>query len=256
MEKRMATKLGLFVTCYDEIEAIRFALNSANNIYKNIPIYVNCESNEDLSCLYEDGLNVSINYYEDTLSGVLGITEHSYLTEQNQKNIIKATKAILDRIEDSINFLNSEYILLHCPDTLIRGELTIPKNSYLLGSRVNGFSWETINQLLIQNGGVRITHFGAVPAIFKTETFLLGLEKAKSIPYFIEKLSQAFYVPFSHDILIPIIFSLVGKIEEFNSDIVECTRNPNWSKTNHPLVHQFREKYPPRKSKYKVNEKI
>lgn len=252
----MASKLGLFVTCFDEVEAIRFALNSANNIYNNIPIYVNCESGVDLSCLKQDGLNVSINYYEDTLSSVLGITENSYLIDQNQKNIIRATEEILKRIEHSLNFLDSEYILLHCPDTLIRGKLTIPEDSYLLGSRVNMFSWESVNQLLIQNDGLRITHFGAVPAIFKTSTFLQGLYRLRSIPNFIELLAKAFYVPFSHDILIPILFSLVGKLEEFNSDIVECTRNPNWAKTDHPLVHQFREKYPPRKSKYKVNENV
>lgn len=252
----MASKLGLFVTCFDEVDAIRFALNSANKIYSNIPIYINCENTIDLSYLKQDGLNVSINYYEDTLSSVLGITESSYLTEQNQRNSIKATKEILNRIESSLNFLDSEYILLHCPDTLIRGELTIPETCYLLGSRVNTFPWENVNQLLIENGGVRITHFGAVPAIFKVKTFLQGLYRARSIPNFIEKLSQCFYVPFSHDILIPIIFSLVRKVEEFNPDIVECTRNLDWAKTNHPLVHQFREKYPPRKSKYKVNEKI
>lgn len=254
--KKGVSKLGLFVTCFDEVEALRFALNSANNIYNNIPIYINCESKIDLKCLQEDGLNVSINYYEDTLSSVLGVTETTYLTEENQNNLIKATREILERIELSFNFLNSDYVLLHCPDTLIRGTLTIPKESHLLGSRVNIFRWEMVNRLLVENGGVEITHFGAVPAIFRADTFLQGLARLRNIPNFIELLSKAFYVPFSHDIIIPIVFSLVGKTEEYNPDIVECSRNVNWEKTNKPLVHQFREKYPTRKTKYKANENV
>lgn len=243
-------KLGLFVTCYDEKEAIEFALRSANSLYPNIPIFINCEGKIDFSELKKELLNIKLEYFEDTLSGVLKINEGNFLLPHNQENIIKATKAVVDRIVYALDFLNSEYILLHCPDTLIRGKITIPEGSRLLGSRVNHFTWPTVNKFLLENGGVEISHFGAVPAIFHVETFLIAVQKATSIPNFFEKLAQAFYAPFSHDLLLPILFSLVQKIEEFNPEATHCTLNPNWKNTQHPIVHQFREHYPKRSQKY------
>lgn len=247
MEK---VKLGLFVTCYDEKEAIEFALRSANSIYPNIPIFINCEGKIDFSGLKSEGLNLKAQHFEDTLSSVLKINEQNYLLPENQRAIINATVSIVKRIVFGWIFLRSEYILLHCPDTLIRGELNIPEGTELLGSRVNKFTWQKTNELLVKNGGLEITHFGAVPAIFRVDTFLEALEKTVSIPNFWNDLASSFYAPFSHDLLLPILFSLVGKIEEFNPEITECTRNPGWKLSTHPLLHQFREHYPKRINKY------
>jgi hypothetical protein len=44
--------------------------------------------------------------------------------------------------------------------------------------------------------------------------------------------------------MLPVLFSLIGIEEEINPDIVECFRTPNWERSNHPLVHQYRAKYP------------
>ena len=247
-------KLGLFVTCFDEVDAIRYALNSANRIYPDIPIFVNCESRVDLQCLAHDGLNVEVNYYEDTLSNVLPITEANYTSGENQRNIVRATKEILKRIVAAIPFLNSEFILLHCPDTIIRGKLNIPDDAIFLGSKVNKNFPKSISDILVQHGGVPVYDFGAVPAIFRTDRFLEAIEIYNSIPLFTEKLTENFYAIFSHDIISPILFSLIGEAERFNPDIVECGRNPFWKSTPCPLVHQFREKYPKRTSKYKANE--
>jgi len=246
-------QLGLFVTCYDEAEAIRFALNSANAYYPHIPIYVNCESKVDLTSLKDDGLNVNINYFDDTLSSVLPISESNYRTEKNQNSIIRATDEILSRIENAIPFLDSEFILLHCPDTLIRGKLTIPSDTQLLGSKINAFP-RNISDILVKHGGCPIYDFGAVPAIFRTESFLKALSIYRSIPNFTKELASNFYAIFSHDIILPILFSLIGEQERFNPEAVHCTINPNWRDSGCPLVHQFREKYPQRTVKYKANE--
>lgn len=242
-------KLGIFVTCFDEVDAITYALNSVNKIYSKIPIYLNCEGTVDFSHL-EKELNISINYVEDTLSNVLNITEYNFKEQQNQQFIKKATIATIDRIDKSIEFLNSEYILLHCSDTLIRGPITIPKNSHLLGSRVNKYFFPKVNDILIRNGGIKVTAFGAVPAIFKVQEYLIARDKF--IPL-VDEFCSNFYAMFSHDVLMSVLFSLIGYEEEYNSEIVECTRNSNWKNTQHPLVHQFREFYPVRKGKYGVN---
>ena len=41
----------------------------------------------------------------------------------------------------------------------------------------------------------------------------------------------------------PFFFSLVGEPEVFNSEIIECLRDPLWRFSSHPIVHQWRELY-------------
>ena len=81
---------------------------------------------------------------------------------------------------------------------------------------------------------------------FEVKTFLKALEKFRYLDAtenLLDKLCLEFYAMYAHDVLFPTIFALVGEEEVFNSDVVECTRNPNWKNTSHPLVHQFREYY-------------
>jgi hypothetical protein len=247
-------KLGIFVTCYDETMAIEQALLSLKSIYPDIPTYLTYESDKDFSFLYQKISNIIINKGEDSMGPVLGLSESNYQSEEQQKSIKNASLTLINRLIDSINHLNSEYILLHCPDTFIRGELNIPENSGLLGSQVNRYFPDSTNKILIQYGGIPIHFFGAVPAIFSTNDFLKAKDILLSDDKIIDDLCKSFYAIFSHDILMPILFSLIGKSEEFNPDIVECGRNPNWRNTNHPLLHQFRFFYPQRTSKYKINE--
>ena len=50
-----------------------------------------------------------------------------------------------------------------------------------------------------------------------------------------------------YDALLSILFGFIGVEEEFNPDITECFRNPNWENSSHPLLHQFRKYYPSKK---------
>ena len=52
-----------------------------------------------------------------------------------------------------------------------------------------------------------------------------------------------FYAIYAHDVLLPLVFALVGEEETLNLDIVECNRNSNWRNSGHPLVHQYKEFY-------------
>jgi hypothetical protein len=246
-------KLGIFMTFFDETKAIKYAISSLRRFYPESPLYIVYESDEDFSFLKKDTNNV---YYkvDDTMGSVLGINDQNFRTEKNQKNIKIATLAVIERVSKAIEYFDSEYILQHCPDSLIRGKLTIPENTGLLGSRVNQYFSDDVNKVLIKYGGIPITAFGAVPAIYNSDDFL----KAKNIflknETLLDELCNAWYPIFSHDILLPILFSLIGKMETFNPEITECGRNPNWTNSGHPLLHQFRFNYPHRTSKYKVNE--
>ncbi len=246
-------KLGLFVICFDEIEAIHYSLKSARKIYPDIPIYLNCEGEENsFDFLQNDIVGININYVEDTFSNVLLLNEENFRDGNNQQYIKIATLALINRLCKAIPFLNSEYILLHCSDTLIRGTLTIPENTHFLGSRVNNYFFQEINNILVKNGGITVTAFGGCPAIFKTDDFLIAKDKFVSL---IDELCYNCYAVFTQDIFMSIIFALIGKEEQFNPDIVECGRNSLWEHTNCPLVHQFRNFYPQRKGKYAINSK-
>jgi len=48
----------------------------------------------------------------------------------------------------------------------------------------------------------------------------------------------------NYDFMFAVLFALIGIPESINDEIVECFRNPHWETTWHPLVHQYRAKYP------------
>jgi hypothetical protein len=251
--KNKKNKLGVFMTFFDETNAIKYAISSLRRFYQDSPIYVVYESDEDFSFLKKD-INTVYYKVDDTMSSVLGINDQNFRTEKNQKNIKIATLAVIERVTKAIQYLESEYILQHCPDSLVRGELTIPENTGLLGSRVNQYFSDDVNKVLIKYGGIPINAFGAVPAIYNSVDFLRAKDIFLNNKNLLDELCNAWYPIFSHDILLPILFSLLGKSETFNPEITECERNPNWNNSNHPLIHQFRFYYPSRTSKYKVNE--
>ena len=245
-------KIGFFITCYDEITAIKYSISSLRMFYKTNPIYLVHESNEDFNFLKKD-MNTFFEKGEDTMSSVLKIKQDNFRSETDQKNIKRALITVLNRITSAIEYCQTEYMMMHCPDTLVRGELSIPDNCSLLGSTVNSPFPCEINDILLKNGGVKVSAWGGAPGIFNSQEFLNG----KNILFeknIIDELCNSFYAVFAHDIMLSIIFSLIGKTETFNSDIIECGRNPYWEQYKNPLVHQFRRYYPIRTAKYKVNE--
>ena len=249
-------KLGIYVFCYNEVAAVKYALTSFRSFYPEAPIYLAIESSTDFSELESLG-NISINYVEDSLTAILPIRpDERFRTPENQRAIKFGITAFFDRLAKAIPFFDSEYILLHCPDTLIRGKLNIPDGVGLLGTTVNKYFCGETNDLLVQQGGIRINSFGAVPAIFRTDDYLKAVEIFQRDPTFIDKLCNSFYAVCSYDILLPILFSLIGKSETFNPDTVECGRNPNWETSHHPLVHQFRRYYPVRTAKHHVEQNL
>lgn len=249
-------KLGIYVFCYNEVEAVKYALNSCRVYHPDAPIYLAIESDTDFSSL-STLENISINHVEDSLSDILPIRpDERFRLPHNQRAIKFGITAFFDRLEKAIPFFNSEYIILHCPDTLIRGKLTIPDGVGLLGSQVNKYFSGDTNALLVEQGGIPINSFGAVPAIFRTDDYIEAVKLFNSDPAFIDKLCNSFYAVCSYDILLPILFSLICKSETFNPDITECSRNPNWETSPHPLLHQFRKYYPVRTAKHHVEQSL
>lgn len=246
-------KVSFMITCFDEVLAIDIALTSLRKFYPDSGVLIFCEGNAQDFKFLEKKHNVIVSQGADTQSKLLKLTESSYC-EKDYPYVEDAMRIFLERIRMTISVFSSDYIVLHCPDTLIRGKFDIPNNTGLLGSCVNKYFPESINKILIEHGGIKVNCFGAVPAIFNVKDFELAYQKITSRSNLLKELAKAFYASFSHDILMSILFSLIGKQESFNPQIVECTRNLNWINTSYPIVHQFRTFYPERKTKYKSQE--
>jgi hypothetical protein len=252
----MKQRLGIFFTCFDELEATRISLNILKKIYPDIRIRLFSESSLNFNFLENEISNLKTSQSEDTMSDYLGITFDNYLLKYQQASIKKAALAVIQRLTESIPYLNSEYILMMDPDAIVRGPLIIPNDVGLLGCRMNTHIWalEKMNNVLIANGGIKITAWGATPAIFHVQKFLNGVNKLLNTPNLVHDLCKSFYWFCAHDILLACIFSLIGEEETFNPELLQCETVENWKNYNHPLLHQFREYYPLRKSKYKINE--
>jgi hypothetical protein len=245
-------KLGVFFTCFDELEATRYSLSILKLVYPDIPVYLTCESDVDFKILESEFPNVLVNKVEDTLTGAFTITVNNFRLPEKQAIMKKAAEAVINRLTHAIEYFDSEYVIMLDPDAIVRGHLNIPDGVGLLGTRglKNPSLLFQMNEVLKKHGGKEMTAWGATPAIFNTKKFLAAKVIMDSNATLMDELCKSFYAVFAHDILLPVLFSLIGEEETFNPDIVMINNNPNWHETNCPLVHQFRFFYPKRTTKY------
>ena len=247
------TSLGFFFSCFNENKAVEYSLSELVKHYPDSPIYLVSDGGNDFSYLESEYKNLKFSFEEDTMSETFNITAGSFGNDRKNGNyaedyyqdvIKKCTLAILNRLESAINYCKTDYILMMDPDTLVRGKLTIPEGVKLLGSRINhGFPRGLKNLLARVEGAKIIDCWGATPAIFETQTFMKSWEMFRDTSELLSMMSMEFYAIYAHDVLLPIIFALIGEEETFNPDIIECSRNPFWETCPHPLVHQFKKYY-------------
>ena len=237
-------KLGFFFSCYKENRAVEYSLSELRKYYPDNPIYLVSDGGLNFKYLESSFENIKVSLESDTMSATFSITRENYLKEVHQQTNRVAAWAVLDRLERAIEYCQSEYILMMDPDALIRGKLNIPRGVKLLGSRVNkGFPKGFKNLLSRIEGATVIDCWGATPGIFHVKTFKKSLGMLRETPEVLDMFIKEFHAIYAHDVLLPLMFALVGEEETFNPDIVECNRNPNWRNTAQPLVHQFKEFY-------------
>lgn len=240
----MNYKIGVFLTCFDETEAVEFALTKINEVYPNINIYLVSDGGKDFSYLKEKYTNLQTEFGENSMGEVLKLTHTHFQDKHQQDNIKKAVLTLIERLRRAIDFCGTEYILMADPDVYLRSELTIPSGVKLLGSRVNTGLPDELKKILSEiPGALIINSWGATPGIFEVSSFIKGVKILLETNQLLDKLCMSFYAMFAHDVILPVIFSLIGEEETFNPDIVECYRNPNWEQTDKPLVHQFKKYY-------------
>ena len=237
-------KLGFFFSCYKENRAVENSLSELRKHYPDNPIYLVSDGGSDFNYLKDSYDNLFVSLEEDTMSSTFNITDQNWREEVHQNAIRQATYAVLNRLERAIEYCQTDYILMMDPDALVRGQLNIPEGVKLLGSRVNTGLPIELQVVLSRIPGAKVINcWGATPALFETKTFMDSWSRLKSSPEVMDAFIDSFYAIYAHDVLLPLIFALVGEEETFNPDIVECNRNPNWRNTTQPLVHQFKEFY-------------
>lgn len=237
-------KLGFFFSCYKENRAVENSLSELRKHYPDNPIYLVSDGGSDFNYLKDSYDNLFVSLEEDTMSSTFNITDQNWREEVHQNAIRQATYAVLNRLERAIEYCQTDYILMMDPDALVRGQLNIPEGVKLLGSRVNTGLPVELQVVLSRIPGAKVINcWGATPALFETKTFMTSWTRLKSSPNVMDAFVDSFYAIYAHDVLLPLVFALVGEEETFNPDIVECNRNPNWRNTTQPLVHQFKEFY-------------
>lgn len=237
-------KLGFFFSCYKENRAVENSLSELRKHYPDNPIYLVSDGGSNFNYLKDSYDNLFVSLEEDTMSSTFNITDQNWREEVHQNAIRQASYAVLNRLERAIEYCQTDYILMMDPDALVRGQLNIPEGVKLLGSRVNSGLPVELQVVLSRIPGAKVINcWGATPALFETKTFMDSWSRLKSSPEVMDAFIDSFYAIYAHDVLLPLIFALVGEEETFNPDIVECNRNPNWRNTTQPLVHQFKEFY-------------
>jgi len=237
-------KLGFFFSCYKENRAVENSLSELRKHYPDNPIYLVSDGGSDFNYLKGSYDNLFVSLEEDTMSSTFNITDQNWREEVHQNSIRQATYAVLNRLERAIEYCRTDYILMMDPDALVRGQLNIPEGVKLLGSRVNTGLPVELQVVLSRIPGAKVINcWGATPALFETKTFMTSWSRLKASPEVMDAFIDSFYAIYAHDVLLPLVFALVGEEETFNPDIVECNRNPNWRNTTQPLVHQFKEFY-------------
>ena len=244
--------IGFIYNCvFKQRKAFEYSVKSIKKVYPDSKIYVVSDGGFDYSYMEDENLKFSME--EDTVSPLKGIGGDNFL-EPNHQAIVKAgMKATLRRLEAGINYCgNPEWTCMVEPDVLIRGRVSHPEGAKLLGTRVNE-SWHSekaldqfmgINSIISEiEGTIPIIRWGAVPAIFHTETFLKALKVYKDNFDIVDKFTEKHYAPGTFDLFICLIFALVGEQEVYNKETTECLRNPSWKTSDHPILHQFREYY-------------
>lgn len=247
-------KLGALLTCYNEIDAVDYAIKSFNTYYPDSKIYLVTESSISYDKFISD--NISVNYGYDSMhfyasADFSNNLPNIFLSNDIQDYMRLAVDLFLNRVLQAIEFCKSDYLILLDPDALVRGKLNISSNIALLGSLYNQGVPDSFKSVLRDiPGSIVFDRWGATPAIFDTKLFIKAYDTFISIPGLLSKFTQSWYAFYAHDIIIPTLFSLIGISEVSNPDLTECNTDPNWEKSGKPLIHHFKKFYPNYKQKF------
>jgi len=237
---------GVFYTCYTEFNAVKYSLEVLYKIYEEVKVLLISDGGLDYKELEYQFPKLKTLKEEDSRGLIPKIPPDKFEEDYWQKVIKSSIEVFLQRINKAIEYCeHPQFMLIMEPDVLVRNSFTILAKTKLLGTAINsGFSKEL--RTLLQNtpNAVDNNNWGAVPPIFETESFLKAYNNLIDNPELFDKMCSSDWRIANYDMLLPVMFNLIGLREEFNPEIVECFRDSNWENSWHPIVHQYRAKYP------------
>ena len=248
------TTVGFIYNCvYKQKRTLEYGLESIRNLYPKSKIYIVSDGGMDFSYLEDKFDNLKFDMGEDTVGAYMKMTFNNFTEPHNQIAIKKIISTMFERIQKGIEYCeNPDWIFMTEPDVLLRDKFSVPKNAKLLGTRLN-YAWDLpvrieqyieLNRILSQiDTSIPMFRWGAVPPIFHTKSYLKSLKIYKDNFNIMDKITEVLFGVNCFDVIIPILFALSGEEEVYNSEIVECLRDPSWKTSSHPIVHQWREMY-------------
>lgn len=234
---------SVFYTCYTEVKAVSYSISTLKSVYPDCYIYLVSDGGSDYSFLEKEYNNIKCNLEYDSRGFIPKISD-DYKSDVMQEKIKQSILTFLDRTNRAIEYGQKDYLLVMEPDIIVRGKLTNPYHQKLLGTRINNGLSQDLQNVLKQNGGIPIDTWGATPAIFHSESFKVAYTNLLNNTNLLNDLALSEKRLSNYDILYPVLFATIGIEESFNPEIVECYRDYNWMNTQHPIVHQYRAKYP------------
>lgn len=235
---------GVFYTCYTEIQAVDHSLEVLRKLYPECPVYLVSDGGSSYDFLKKKMTNIEVFKEEDSRGFIPFLTPETFRNDENQNLIRESIKTFLSRVKRAIDYCKTDCMLVMEPDVLVRGKLTFPEGSHLLGSRINSGLSDNLREIVKRvPGSIDVNTWGATPAFFKCNSFLKAYElimKEETL----NSLCLSDHRLANYDVLFAVMFALAGYEETYNPEIVECFREPMWRVTKHPLVHQYREHYP------------
>jgi len=241
---------GVFYTCYTEKKAVEYSLDVLYDLYPDVPVYLVSDGGCDYSDLEEKyskmGFNIKALLEKDS-RGLIPSFAHrdDYHSEEIQKEVLDSVIIFIDRIKRAIDYTGKKFLLIMEPDVLVRGKISNPSGHKLLGSRINVGMSDQIREI-VRNypGSIDVNNWGVTPAIFECDSFNKIYEIINSDNELVKNLCNSDRRFANYDFMLAVLFAIVGIPESINSEIIECFRDPNWESSWHPLVHQYRAKYP------------
>lgn len=247
--------VGFIYNCvYKQTKSFEYGLRSIRNLYPEAPIYVVSDGGYDYQYLEKEVGNLKFEMGVDTMGPYKKVDFDNFTEDEHQVSIKNNISATVDRLEHGIKFCgNPDWIFMTEPDVLLRDKFSVPKNGKLLGTRLNDATipptvrldqWIEFNKILCEvDTSIPMFRWGAVPPIFHTQTYLKAIKVYKENYEVLKDITKTLYGVNCYDVIMPFFFSLVGEPEVFNSEIIECLRDPSWRYSSHPIVHQWRELY-------------
>lgn len=237
---------GIFYTCFTETEAVDFSIETLKQHYPDCPVYLVSDGGSDFSFLEQKYRNVKVQTKHDSRGISQNFTFEKWKDPNNREKVYESIIEFFDRNMEAIQYCKTDSILIMEPDVLVRGKLkNLPsdKNS-LLGSRINEVP-NVLKEIARKiNPSVNCTHYGSTPAFYYTNSFLRVNEFIRNNKNLVMEFINADPAFVCYDVFLTCLFACCGYDEVLNDDLVECMRSSKWKNSHHPLLHQYRFKYP------------